>query len=111
SVVAARTATLPNPQSTKGQRKIIQHDEDFLGRNLKELGNREKRMAAPVHVTGRLNQRNIAKSCRSRIPFARFLPSRSGFVREKIDNHEADVMASARVFGARIAQACNQANR
>src|SRR6266478_8641355 len=55
SVVAARTTTLPNPQSTKGQRKIIQHDEDFLGRNLKELGNREKRMAAPVHVTRRLN--------------------------------------------------------
>jgi hypothetical protein len=32
-------------------------------------------------------------------------------VSEKIDNHKADVVASARVFGTRIAQACDETNR
>src|ERR1700731_1019537 len=68
-------------------------------------------MAAPIHVARRLNQQSIVKFRRGCVPFPGFPPSQSGLVREKIDNHEADVVASARVFSAGIAQACDQANR
>src|SRR5436309_1817484 len=68
-------------------------------------------MATAIHVARRLDQQCIAKFCRCRIPFARFLPSQSRFVSEKIDHHKADVVAGARVFGTRVAQASDQANR
>src|SRR5437588_6506486 len=67
-------------------------------------------MAAAIHVTCRLDQKCVAKFCRCRVPFAWFLPSQPALVREKIDNHEPDVVASVRVLRARIAQACDQAN-
>src|SRR5207245_10914459 len=38
-------------------------------------------------------------------------PSESAFVSKEIGNHEANVVASMRVFGAGVAQACDQANR
>src|SRR5207237_10789141 len=68
-------------------------------------------MAAAIHVARRLDQERIPKFCRSRVPFARSLPSESAFVSKKIRNHEANVVASIRVFGAGVAQACDQANR
>src|SRR5207237_7034194 len=68
-------------------------------------------MATAIHVARRLDQERIPKFCRSRVPFARSLPSESAFVSKKIRNHEANVVASMHVFGAGGAQACDQANR
>src|SRR5437899_11622638 len=68
-------------------------------------------MAATIHVARRLDQERIPKFCRSRVPFARSLPSESAFVSKKIGNHEANVVASMRVFGAGVAPACDQAKR
>src|SRR5260370_8402767 len=68
-------------------------------------------MAATIHVARRLDQERMPKFCRSRVRFGRSLPSESAFVSKKIGNHEANVVASMRVFGAGVAQTCDQANR
>src|SRR4029453_10390633 len=68
-------------------------------------------LPAAIHVARRLHEQRIAKLCRRRVRLVRFFPLQAGFVREKIDNHEADVVTRARVFRSGIAEAGDQANR
>ena len=93
------------------QREVVEHDEDFRGRDLVKVSDRRERLAAAVHVSCRFDQESLRSSPRPR-PISPSNPTAAAaFGGESIEHHEADIVARLLIFAAGISETGDQANR
>src|SRR5919107_40440 len=108
----ARTAR-PKPHRAEGQRDVVAYDEQVYGRLEPRALLREARdrLAAQVHVGLRLDQLDGAPldlGPPDERPALGALDERVRLPRQKVDEHEAEVVARPLVTLARVAEADNK---
>jgi hypothetical protein len=108
AVVAARTATLAEPELSERQREVVDHHEEVAERRVlagEHLADREARL---VHVRQRLDEREVEPAVaaehdvRRVAPAALTAPARA--LGDPIHHEPADVVAGAGVLGTRVAE-------
>ncbi len=109
SVMAARGAAGPNPQTAQGKGKVIEDGENPGRLDLMETGDRGDGLSTEIHEAPWLAEDDAAGGGDGGIPFRLESKLNAGAPCESVHDHEAGIVARLLVLAAGIAETGNEA--